>query len=200
MNLVFISCKKNNEDAKIKLKGNQYDTIFCRSFAFDPGATANNFLGKDISNKIESDWAQIVNMNAVGNYKVTYKINTLLSKESSVERFVFVKMNGNSYVGKYLGEWKDYFTNITGVDTIEITSKDSRSFCFGINGDNIPIDNDSGITFYNHQSDGIYFTRTIKGSIDNFASIIKYTSSGINIVPYPPVNYRKDYILHRINN
>lgn len=106
---IVSSCKKKEEvkDTEapvITLKGGNPDTISLNAGYTDPGATATDNTGGDISSKITVSGLASLNKDSVGIYTITYSVSDEAGNSASATRIVKVKNDAEGLEGIFSAE------------------------------------------------------------------------------------------------
>jgi len=124
LSTITFSCKKNSKPI-LKLNGSSNYTISLNSIYIEPGATADDGEGNDISSEIIITGT--VNTNLKGEYPLYYKIgNDFGSENSKVIRNVNVVNDADYLEGFYLATPNCGATSLTGYTT-NLTSSETEN-------------------------------------------------------------------------
>lgn len=102
--LLFTSCKKTNyTQPTITLNGPAVMSIYLQAGVTDPGATAVDNSGNNLTVDIVSSWnGNNPNQNLVGTYTITYFVADATGNTNSVTRTVIVTNSAPNVLGGYL--------------------------------------------------------------------------------------------------
>ena len=161
--LIFGSCKKagKSTNPEITLNGSESIEISRGENTPDPGATATDKEDGDLTSQIVSDWSNVVNKDASGEYTVTYSVSDKKGNKASKTRKVTVKMGGAAYYGTYATNFQ-----VVGGGA-------SNTTCYIVAGDNA---NQFTVNYYLGPG-GIPFKVNISGVLGTDLNIVPTSGS-----------------------
>src|SRR5262245_26098313 len=120
--LLLSACKNDKTPPVITLVGGSSIELASGVPAADPGATANDDKDGDLTSRIKSDWAGVVNTDVEATYLVTYSVMDNNRNQDVEERTVIVKFGAGSLAGQYEATYTEnggppvttFTTNVSG--------------------------------------------------------------------------------------